>query len=68
MFGDILNYELEFEFDHVSLIQEGINLCLFKFIVVIFDVNHEYIMLDDYFGSNYHDVDVLLIGHELEFS
>ena len=32
---------------------------------VIFDVNYSYMMLDDCFESNYEDLDVCLIEHDL---
>jgi len=36
-------------------------------IIVICGLNHGYVMLDGYFGSNYSDLDVHLIWHALGF-
>jgi len=48
--------------------QARIILSLFKLLLWIFAVNYAYMMLDDHFGSNYEDLDVYWIEHDLGFS
>ena len=52
----------------MRLVQERIDLGLFKLLLWIFGVNYDCMMLDGHFGYNYEDLNVRLIEHALGFS
>jgi len=54
-------------FKILGLMQERINLTLFKLLLWIFGVNYSYMMLDYHFRTNYEDLNVHLIDHDLGF-